>query len=246
MNLQDIYQRYKNPELVLVYQFGKVGSTTLADSIPGAVNVHDLFGNPLCPCGFKYRNSFSYRHLRFPIDRLMRRTLIRRRKNTDIIVPLRAPWERNISLFFQDFPFWYVNFFATRKTTQKVEGLELIQRVFLESFDHDGPENWFNGEFTRLTGITLNDINFDKTAGHTIVQRAPYRCLLLTTAHMRSEQGIETIEKFVGRPVKLDDKNRGDLKWYGPVYKEFLSDTKFIGEYKERLSATPVHKTFFE
>ena len=63
---------------------------------------------------------------------------------------------------------------------------------------------------------------------------------------MRSEQGIETIEKFVGRPVKLDDKNRGDLKWYGPVYKEFLSDTKFIGEYKERLSATPVHKTFFE
>ena len=245
MNIKGILKRYRDPDLVLVYQFGKVGSTTLADSIPSAVNVHDLFGNPLCPPGFRYRNSAAYRWAGFPIDRLLRRTLIGRRKQTDIIVPVRKPWERNISMFFQDFPFWYTHFFATRKATQKIEGLELIQRIFTEAFDHDGPEKWFAGEFTRLTGIKIGDIQFDKSNGHTIVEQGPYRCLLLTTEHMRSDRGIGTIEQFVGRPVNLDDKNRGDRKWYGPVYKEFLADEKFISSYKQQLSTTSVQQAFY-
>lgn len=245
MKLKRFYERYTDPNLVLVYQYGKVGSTTLADSIPGAVNLHDLFANPLCECGFRQRHSLGYRKVGFPLDRLFRRTIIKRRPSTDLIVPLRAPWERNISMFFQDLPFWYVDYLTNSKATQKVEGIGLIQQAFETRFDHQGTDRWFEREFCRLTGIPFAEIQFDKEAGFSILTQNKYRCLLLTTNHIRSNEGKQTIENFLGRPFELTDSNRGDRKWYGPVYKNFLADADFIESYKERVSKSAVHQKFF-
>jgi len=245
MNLKRLYKRYADPNLVLVYQYGKVGSTTLADSIPGAVNVHDLYANPLCPCGFQQRFSWAYRKTGYPLDRFFRRTVIGRRPSTDIIVPLRAPWERNISMFFQDLPFWYVDYFQNSDAIQKVEGLGLIQQAFTARFDHDGTDHWFEREFCRLTGIAFADIEFDKAAGFTVLTKNRFRCLLLTTDHMRSDGGKHTVETFLGRSFEMTDSNRGNKKWYGPVYKNFLADTEFVESYKQRVAKCAVHQKFF-
>ena len=245
MNLQKLYKRYTDPNLVLVYQYGKVGSTTLADSIPGAINVHDLFANPLCPCSFRQRLPLAYRKIGYPVDRFCRRLIIGRRPSTDLIVPLRAPWERNVSMFFQDLPFWYVDYFVNSNAIQKVEGIGLLQHAFTERFDHEGTDRWFEKEFCRLTGIDFADIEFDKAVGYAVLTKNKYRCLLLTTKHMRSDGGKETIENFLGRSFDLHDSNRGDKKWYGPVYRNFLADTGFIESYKKRVSQSAVHQKFF-
>ena len=245
MNPSKLFRRYSSADLVLIYQFGKVGSTTLAASIPGAVNVHDLFANPLCPCGFRYRLPAAYRWFGYPLDRFCRRAIIRRRKSIDIIVPVRPPWERNISMFFQDLPFWYVEYFAKSDAIQKVEGIGLIQQAFTTMFDHAATEHWFEKEFCRFTGVAFDDIPFDKSAGYSIMKKGKYRCLFLTTDHVRSDDGRATISSFLDREIVLSDQNRGSKKWYGPVYEQFLADKEFVEEYKNQLSSSPVQKKFF-
>lgn len=239
-------KRFTDPNLVLIYQYGKVGSTSLADSIPGAVNVHTLYATALCPFGFRQRYSVWRRWFGFPLYRVWRRFLIRRRTKVDIIVPLRAPWERNISMYFQDLPFWYVKHFATKKANQKTEGLDLIKNIFHETFDHDGPDRWFQEEFCRLTGVDLNEIPFDKSTGFCMIEKGRFRCLLLTTDHLRRSVGAVTIRDFLGRPLDIKDSNRGERKWYASVYQEFLNDQELIDSYKERMASSKVHKKFFE
>ncbi len=246
MKFKSIVKRYADPNLVLVYQYGKVGSTSLADSIPGGVNVHSLYATALCPCGFRQRYSALRRWVAFPIDRFMRRVLIRRRPCVDIIVPLRVPWERNLSMFFQDLPFWYVQYFAENKANQKIEGIDLIKQIFETMFDHDGPERWFREEFCRLTGMKFGEIDFDKAKGFSIAKSGKYRVLFLTTEYMRTSNGIDTIAEFLGRPVKIDDSNRGDRKWYGHVYRELLADEEYIQSYRKRMESTLVTKKFFD
>lgn len=245
MNLRQLQERYSDPELVLVYQFGKVGSSSLAASIDGAVNVHDLFANPICPPGFRFRNSFLFRHVGFPVDRAVRRGLLRRRDSVDIIVPVRPPWERNVSMFFQDLAFWYTEYFSTRKSEQKVEGIELLQQIFMEIFPHDAPDRWFQEEFTKLTAIELDKIDFDNQLGYLTVEEAPYRCLFLTTEHLRTIESQATLSMFLGRTVSLTSRNRGSQKWYGSAYDEFLADAAFISEYKDRVATSQVQRTFF-
>ena len=245
MNLPQLYKRYTDPNLALIYQYGKVGSTALAYSIPGAVNVHDLYGNVMCPCGFRQRNSLAYRFAGFPLDRFLRRLIIKRRKSIDIVVPIRDPWERNISMFFEDLPFWFVHHFATKRANKKVEGLGLLKEIFSETFEHDGPDKWFQKEFCRFTGIGFDEINFDKSKGYLTIEKGKFRCLILTTQHFRSESGVPTIEEFLGRSFELTSRNSGDKKWYGTAYKDFLADEDFVASYREKMMSSLVQQKFF-
>lgn len=244
-SIGSFWQRYSRDDLVLIYQFGKVGSTTLADSIEGAVNVHDLFGNPLCPPSFRQRHKLIYRWFKFPIDRFLRRRLIGKRKETKIIVPLRTPWSRNISMFFQDLPFWYVKHFSENRTKQKIDGTEILKHIFQKTFDHDGPDKWFQNEFCRLTGISFEAIPFDKKTGFSTIKKGPFHCLFLTTDLMRASQGKEVIETFLGRSIDLTDTNRGDRKWYAAIYKQLLDDKSFVEQYQAQMASSKVHQKFF-
>ncbi|WP_144059959.1 putative capsular polysaccharide synthesis family protein [Rhodopirellula sallentina] len=243
--IKGFLRRYSCKQLVLIYQFGKVGSTALASSIEGAVNVHDLYGMVPCPCGLRYRFSLAYRFLGLPMDRFVRRLLLRRREKIDIIVPVREPWSRNLSMFFEDLAFWYVDYFSTRRASKKVEGLALLKQVFLQSFEHESADSWFQKEFCRFVGVRLDEIAFDKSQGFAVFEKGRYRCLLLTVDHLRSEGGGRTIEGFLGRSVRIIDENRGEKKWYGGVYAELLSDSEFVDAYKKQMQGSVVQKTFF-
>jgi len=148
-------------------------------------------------------------------------------------------------MFFQDLPFWYVEHFIRNKANQKREGLGLLQEVFEQTFEHDGCDQWFDSEFSRLTGISLDEIPFEKEKGFSIVTKNKFRCLFLTTGFMASEEGKQCIGTFLGRAVELTNQNRGDQKWYGPVYKRFLEDDGFVEEYQSKMAGCRVHQRFF-
>lgn len=244
--IRSIVKRFTSRNLVLIYQYGKVGSTSLANSIDGAVNVHDLYCNPICPSSFELRYSILNRHVFFPLDRLFRRLLLKLRAEVTIVVPIREPWSRNISMFFQDLPFWYVKHFQQFPVTQKQESLNLIKDIFLRSFEHNGPENWFKNELMRLTGIDYRKLEFNKEDGYINVQNGRYRCLLITTACLRSQSGKEVLEKFLDRNILIKDENRGNHKWYKAVYSEFLQDSEFVECYKRKFNTSKVQTKFFK
>ena len=148
-------------------------------------------------------------------------------------------------MFFQDLPFWYVEHFANNRANQKVEGLDLLKEIFLRTFEHHAVDEWFRKELTKLTGITLDEIRFDKSKRYCLEDKGKFRCLFLTLEHMNSSEGTATIESFLGRSFELEKKNRGDKKWYGQAYKDFLSDVEFVDSYREKMSTSAVHKKFF-
>jgi len=237
--------KYINKDLVLVYQYGKVGSTTISHSVPNSINVHDLYGTVMCPPGFKYRHGLFYRKIYFPIDRLVRRTLIRRNKKIKIIVPVRDPVDRNVSMFFQDLPFYYVDYFAKHKGYAKSEGNDLLKDVFIKSFNHQSPDEWFSREFSRFTGISVDEIEFDSNSFYCCVEKGKYSCLIIKSESIKSLLGKKVIEDFVKKDVVWRDVNRGGMKWYKDVYAAFVSDDEFIAEYRKLVSRLVVASRFF-
>ena len=243
--MKRLFDRYFDPNLVLVYQFGKVGSTTLANAINSAVNVHDLYANPISPATFRLRNPWTYRWFGFPADRAFRRLCINLRKQTDVVVPVREPFARNLSMFFQDLPFWYVKHFSENRAYAKNEGNSLLKQVFLETFDHDGCDRWFKNEFCRFVGLGFDDLPFDRTEGFSLVENKRRRCLLLTTDRMSASDGMSIVSDFLGRPIEIESQNRGNEKWYAEVYEKFGKDKPFVDAYKKRMSDSAVQKKFF-
>ena len=191
-----------NPDMVLVYQYGKVGSTALADSLEYGLNAHDLYGNPMCPPGFKIRNSLFYRLFLYKLLRFFKRNLIRMRGEVCIVVPLRSPAERNISMFFQDLPFWYAYYFSKNKAYAKSEGIGILQEIFSTCFPHKFCDNWFDKEFSRFTGIGLGDIDFDAGLGVGTAEKGKYKCLFIHHDLIDTELGKREMKKFTGKMLK--------------------------------------------
>lgn len=95
---------YLNSENIIIYQMGKVGSTSLEKSLPNSFHTHTLYAKEPNPLSTSfYKSSFVLKTRYFLI-----RNLIKRRRKIKIISVVRHPLERNFSMFFHDLPEWLV------------------------------------------------------------------------------------------------------------------------------------------
>lgn len=237
-------EKYKEENLVLIYQPGKVGSSSLEASISSGVNIHGFFDYYPCPPALKMRYSFAQR-MKLKAYRFAALQTVRSRKNTKIILPVRDEADRNVSMFFQDFSFWYASYISKVVGKHKNESKSLITDCFESVFPHFIADTWFESEFKRLTGSGLEAINFDKARGFSQQRFGSYDCFFITTSVLSSDLGREAIEQFVGMQIDWQDTNRGRKKWYAPIYREFRNDAEFITPYRERFSNTLYSSTFF-
>jgi len=230
---------------------GKVGSTSLEESIPESIHVHSFFNHPVFPIFLNaVRNRF--------INRLKRRRhltmmsfLIKRRRKIKIISVIRDSYSRNISAFFQHLDSWV--FSATTgcpnpKRYKSVyhnrgHGIELIHDIFNRNFNHEYGLEWFDKEFKRFTGIDVYKYPFDKEKGYGMIQVGRFECLLLTVEQMN--KNLALIEDFVGKKIDLKNVNVGDKKWYAPVYKEFKRTYKPSLDYIEKIYTSPLMQHFY-
>lgn len=238
------YKDLKSEQSVIVYQYGKVGSTSLCRSLESGINVHDLYGNVMCPPGFKLRNGLLFKVF-FRLDRFLRRFFIRMRKEVKIIVPLREPADRNVSMFFQDLPFWYVDYFSKNKVYAKGEGIAILQDVFMRAFPHDSCDAWFDKEFARFTGIKLEDVAFDVDKKTGYAKKGRYKCMFIHHDMISRPEGVAEIGRFVGKDLHIQDSNRGRHKWYSQAYRDFVSADDFMSEYREKMSGSKVRAKFY-
>ncbi|WP_197468610.1 putative capsular polysaccharide synthesis family protein [Alcanivorax sp. HI0083] len=235
----------KGEDCVFVYQYGKVGSTSLSQALKSGVNMHDLYGNVMCPPGFKYRYTLAYKVLFF-IDRFIRRFFIKRSSEILMIVPLRRPEERNVSMFFQDLPFWYVSYFSKNPGYAKGEGVGILQEIFSEYFPHYACDAWFDKEFSRFTGIRLEDIEFDTESGLGFSEKGKFKCLFIHHDKVDTDLGRKWIESVTGQDVVIPNVNRGSEKWYADAYKQFMADEDFMKAYREKMSFSKVSRKFYQ
>ena len=201
---------------ILVYQMGKVGSTTLVESIPGAVHLHTLYINPPCKELLKIeRPDFFMKMVGFCYD-LLRQFAVKFRKDVKIITVIRNPIERNVSMFFQDLPYWYVKYRRLCPNASRFSDVDVIQDMFEKVFPHEYPDLWFDKEIKRLTGIDVYSTGYDAELGYLKLEKGKYKVLLLEMTKINDR--VDVIEEFLGYKIDLVNVNVGNKKWYAPLY----------------------------
>jgi len=200
-----ISRRLKAAAPVLVYQMGKVGSTSLQSSLkktwPGlTIHTHTVARD-------LERNK---RDTRIVYDRV-----IQTGGPLFVISPVRDPLGRNVSAFFQNFE--RITGVKYDESTFSVE--ELI-RIFLQKFNHEMPLGWFDKHFKPILGLDVYDYDFS-SSGVQVIHHSNIK-LLLMRCELPDCVKESAVREFLNLPsFLLANANVGSQKDYAKTYEAF-------------------------
>ena len=240
--LQQIIDEY-SADSVLIYQMGKVGSTSLEVSLINARHFHTLYSNHPCKVHDTRRRKHPVSWVLKLFGNALKRALIRRRGRVKIISLVREPYGRNVSMFFQDLPLWMSEYQDVVRFDSRNEGPEFLFEAFENAYDHFYFDRWFDRELKRLTGIDIFEHPFDKERGYEVIRRGKYEVLLLKLEKL--EKAHEAIEAFVGYRFDMQDANRGERKWYACLYDDFKKKYRPSEAHLTKLYLTKTVRHFY-
>lgn len=239
---------YLNDSTIFLYQMGKVGSSSLELNIENSLNIHSLYGNGPCPVRTdQVRNNFLKKILHTLYDK-MKRKFIKRRNKTKIITLIRDPLQRNISMFFQDLPYWIYKFYDNSTDTHnhiRTENANFLNHVFETQFNHFYFDQWFDRELKKTTKIDIfkcNDIKEKKTK---ILNNSKFSILIIKFEYLNDKETIKEIENFTGLEISKNKTNIGEKKWYGDLYSKFKKEYTPSKEYIEKLYSRRTSKAIY-
>lgn len=221
------FKKYASPEFILIYQMGKVGSTSLEAAIEKSANLHTLYNNHPCPYNhtLRYLGLNAWAKERFLT--LVKKAILCRRKELKIITIFREPLSRNLSMLMQDYAFWHCHAFRNGYISGKSEDANVPRTVFEKAFNHDYPYRWFDNEIKKLTSINIfaeSQALIDN--GWAIYEKGRYKVLAIEFGMLnRVIKEVEVI-KFIGQKLELKNQNKGAKKWYAPIYNGFDAEWK--------------------
>jgi len=216
-SLTKVFKKYRHADTILIYNMGKVGSSTLVQAIPNAYQVHTLY-NDLPPVNTRLKNMSCKRNLIFIFNRLfMRLAFFLRKDKIKIVSVCRNPILRNRSMFFQDLELWLTKHNLEKGGAKSDYGLAPLIEAYQETFDHQFYTDWFTKELGRLTDFSTEQLNLEK--GWQILQYKKYEILFVKLEELEKNK-IE-LEKFLGVELMLNNQNVAEKKWYGDIYQEF-------------------------
>jgi hypothetical protein len=216
------YQTYRDEEKIVIYQMGKVGSTSLTRALgEDAIQIHNFYpANEPCHCKPRYPGRIDRRLLHALFYRAIRLG-VGRRQRLKIITLVRDPVARNLSMYFQDLHFWQSYYFSeVRPGLRNKNDIDTLLDCYRETFDQQYPLVWFDNEFRRITGVNVYDHPFDSSAGYTRIEEDGKSILIVQTEKLSERWDV--IEEFCGRKLELRRDNHADEKWYRDLYARFV------------------------
>jgi len=239
----------KENEVVLVYQMGKVGSSSIYETLNrnGILTYHVHEFN--IPRRILRQGSFAYNYITLfekvifnlrdvfmILPRKMFLRKLRKKERIKIVTLVREPIGRNVSGLFQ------VRINRIKKLILSRD-IKLIERKFYSEFPHFYPLVWFDEELKEIFGIDVYKYNFDKEKGYQIIRRENIEVLVLKLEKL--EMNKKVISSFLSRKIEFMDANKSVDKWYSGVYKEFRK--KFIpnGKYMDSVYKSKYMEHFY-
>lgn len=198
---------------------GKVGSTSLAAAIPGAQHLHTLYNNHPCPYFQCYTSSFARRCVSVNVMQPLRRFSYYRRPKLKIISIVRDPVARNMSMFFQDLPFWIAGYVKKFDKETRKSDLPWLWEVYKNIFNHDYAANWFDREMLRFTNIDVLASGFDIESGCQTYRNGNIELLVLRLEDLQKNK--KALESFIGESLQIANLNKSESKWYASIYRDF-------------------------
>jgi hypothetical protein len=218
-----LYSRGNIP--ILVYQMGKVGSSSVTESLKHydfhfVFQVHWMYPKNIASICREYLEKN-----RVPPDEslgeMFYQTIIRFKKKTKIITLVREPISRNMSAFFQNFKRFVGKDYGKANLI-----LEKLTDTFINEYRHTVPLTWFDQEMKLTLGIDIFEYPFPKREGHLIIKKGNFELLVLKleTSDLVKEK---IIADFLNIPdFHLVNTNVGKNKEYAQTYAEFIRSIK--------------------
>ncbi len=237
-----------NKPTLLVYQMGKVGSTNLARDLVAQNSSINVFQIHRMDSGYIDRLYARYRanaeapyYFSNYVGRIIYRQVIDQPDGPEvkILCAVREPIARNVSHFFQD-----IERFTPRNPIPTTIGE--VQKIFVDRFEHDYPDQWFDEEFLPVTGIDVLGQGFDKEAGFQTYENGRIKALVYKIEATGSEAFVEAFDAFTGLSYQSDAKhNVGGNKKYGALYSAFKAGPGFPPAFCAAQHDTRYAKTFY-
>jgi hypothetical protein len=232
----------ENP--VLVYQMGKVASSSIYNSLKATPGVNALHVHRLNPENIELvKQDYLARGVP-PMDESsgldLHERLIKPRLHARVISLLREPIGRNISAYFQN-----LTVFEKDGNAHKNLNTRKLIDNFLHTYNHDVPLEWFDTEIKTTLGIDVYEHRFPRELGYQTLSSGPYE-LLLMRHDLDDHLKAELIKDFLGLDnFSIKRANEGNTKEYASSYRKFLENIRIPRDYAQRMLQSRYARHFF-
>lgn len=207
-----------HPAPILIYQMGKVGSTTVYRSLRSAglypLHVHRIIDRmPEGGAGWHARPDYVP-DIDVYVGRILAPYLRWSRSRVRVITLVRDPVARYLSKVFHR-PEMYDDLVASERD-------ETVRRLRdhlgkPETLD-DGMFRWFDEEIRARLGVDVMTAPFDRQAGYSVLHGERADILVLKLEKL-SELLPTAVSEFVGRPLREERANVGERKESADAYR---------------------------
>lgn len=244
-----------NKGAIIVYQMGKVGSSTVVASLKAldlgntVYHIHTLTKEGLEAGERIYRDLQSNFFNRYPnrSRHLLASRLLIKQKNQGlgdtrwkVVTLVRDPIARNISAFFQVSEQWLPDSSQIR-LTQSEDAI----RIFLDQYEHKEPLVWFDREFKPALGVDVYASDFDPSEGYKIYSAGPIEILLIRLESL-NQCAHEAMQKFLDIDhFNLVTANVAEEKSYSAAYNAFKKRIVLPDSYIEMMYTSRYAQHFY-
>lgn len=231
-------------EPVIVFQMGKVGSTSVASSFPTpghrlAVQTHHLY-RPRIEAAKQWSRDrgLPVRAHFFHADAVARRVVDKGRP-FKLITLVREPVGRSVSNFFHNF-----ERFVGVSLAESTHSPDELTEILVEHEAQLDESRWFQRELEPALGVDLYDHPFPHDDGAQVVPSGSGEILVLRL-ETPDEAKEAAVASFLGEAdFTLASANVGAAKEYGEGYRAFQDAAVLPGEFLDRKLST-VYATHF-
>jgi hypothetical protein len=249
--------RYKNgANPILIYQMGKVGSTSVQLSLEQAfknlwlnVPVHhyhvlnhlDEYEQTISR---KWQNPDRALY-RIQEGRILREFIENHPEiKWNLISLVRDPAARNVAAFFENLSGIIPNW----KERVQAGALDIagLQESFLAGeWIHFPPEDWFDNQLKPIFGIDVYSIPFPLERGYKIYEGSTRAKLLVIRLEDLDRVAGQAMYEFLGlEDFRIERHNTGDAKEYARIYQTF-KQSPLPGEYVKNIYCTRFARHFY-
>jgi len=253
--------RLHNPncETVVIYQMGKVGSSTVKHSLNelgramNLYHVHALTQERLDWLQGTYRNVSRVRGRAVVHDHLVEGIYLRKKldrgtqQRWKVITLIRDPIARNISTFFQSLDIFFPEWVKERNNAQDdlVDHVDEMIELFLSKVDHKLPLVWFDKYLKPVFDIDVYEQKFPVSKGYAIYANEHAELLLMKLEDLDHSAPTAFKEFLDIEDFELKKANISGDKVYSQAYSKFKGLIKLSDSYIDETYSSQFARHFY-
>ena len=232
--------------IVLVYQMGKVASSSIYHSLKKypqhchTFHTHILTAKRIEAKVAKRSISLFNPDWRIQRSKDLLRNIIEPGHPAKVITLVRDPFARSISSFFE------ISSSVSKAPLDPVAAMHYLESAFFEETNLLHPDYWFDKEFNHALRLDIFDYPFNPEQGWLRFSKSPYEVLVLSI-DLPDKEKAEQISKFVDIPgFEFERKNTSPPGGCFELYNSFKAHIRFPKDAIDKVLNTQYCRHFFD